>query len=133
MKKKILESECCFVCGKGNTAGLQLEFFHENGVVTSKYVPKIEHAGYENIIHGGIVAAILDEAMVWAPWSVTGKKCFTAEMMLRFIKPLKVGTNVDVTGQLIRSWGRMHYAEAEMKDEAGTVYATATGKYIEKN
>lgn len=131
--KKVPEYAGCFVCGMENPAGLKLELFHENGLVTADYSPKAEHTGYENVVHGGIISAVLDEVMVWAPWSVTGKMCVTAEMMLRFVKPLKVGTKVTVTGRLIRSAGRLHYAEADLKDAEGTVYTTATGKYIEMN
>jgi uncharacterized protein (TIGR00369 family) len=133
MKKKVLENKGCFVCGVENPVGLKLELYHENGIVTAEYIPKVEHTGYEDTVHGGIISAILDEVMVWAPWSVTGKQCFTAEIMLRFIKPLKPGSKVTVTGKLIRSLARLHYVEAELKDDSGTVYATATGKYIEIN
>ena len=131
--KKVPESKGCFVCGEGNPSGLKLGLFHDDGMVTAKYNPKEDHTGYENIVHGGIISAILDEVMVWTPWSVTGKQCVTAEIMLRFIKPLKLGSKVTVTGKLIRSMGKLHYAEAQMKDADGVVYATATGKYIEMN
>lgn len=131
MKNRVPEYEGCFVCGTGNTAGLQLELYHEDGVVTAEYVPKAEHSGYMDTVHGGIISAILDEVMVWAPWSATGKMFFTAEMTVRFSKPLKTGTKATATGRIAKANGRLYFAEGELKDEDGTVYASATGKYVQ--
>jgi uncharacterized protein (TIGR00369 family) len=131
MKKKVPEYEGCFVCGGGNPFGLQLELYHEDGIVTTEYAPKAEHIGYSDTVHGGIISAILDEVMVWAPWSVTGKSFFTAEITVRFSKPLKTGVKATATGRIVRSTGRLHFTEGELKGADGTVYAIATGKYIE--
>jgi uncharacterized protein (TIGR00369 family) len=131
MKNKVPEYAGCFVCGVENPFGLRLELFHEDGIVTAEYTPKAEHTGYADTVHGGIISAILDEVMVWAPWSITGKRFFTAEITVRFSKPLKTDVKATATGKIVKSTGRLHFAEAELKDAGGTVYATATGKYIE--
>jgi uncharacterized protein (TIGR00369 family) len=131
MKNKVPEYEGCFVCGSGNPFGLRLELYHEDGIVTTEYMPKADHTGYADTVHGGIISAILDEVMVWAPWSVTGKLFFTAEITVRFSKPLKTGAKATATGRIVRSTGRLHFTEGELKGADGTVYATATGKYIE--
>jgi uncharacterized protein (TIGR00369 family) len=131
MKNKVPEYEGCFVCGSGNPFGLRLELYHEDGIVTTEYMPKADHTGYADTVHGGIISAILDEVMVWAPWSVTGKLFFTAEITVRFSKPLKTGAKATATGRIVRSTGRLHFTEGELKGADGAVYATATGKYIE--
>lgn len=57
-------SNYCFVCGKDNPKPLHLEFKNigENTVITEFKLEK-EYEGYPDIIHGGILAAILDDAM----------------------------------------------------------------------
>ncbi len=54
------------------------------GVVETRFLPAIEHVGFEGIVHGGAIATVLDEAMVWAA-SWHGKRfCVCGEMSVRF-------------------------------------------------
>jgi uncharacterized protein (TIGR00369 family) len=128
--KKVPTSPGCFVCGKDNPIGLKLESLYKEGKVEATFVPEREHIGYENIIHGGIITSILDEVMVWVPWTKTGHYYFTGEIIVRFSKPLPQGTEVKATARLLKEGKRICETEAELKDNAGNVYATAKGKYI---
>src|SRR5437870_11277091 len=58
----------CLVCGRDNPLGLKLALFIEDstGEVHVEFLPRPQHIGFEGIIHGGALATILDEAMVWA-------------------------------------------------------------------
>ena len=53
----------CFVCGQRNPYGLQLVFRLENNSIVAEFQPREEHQGFPGVIHGGIVAAVLDEAL----------------------------------------------------------------------
>ena len=53
-------SDGCFICGEGNAAGLQTQFYIEDGRVKTRVQPRTHHCGYPGVIHGGIVAALLD-------------------------------------------------------------------------
>src|SRR5262245_37000925 len=57
-------SHHCFVCGLKNPFGLKLTFY-DDGVdqVRCEYSIPAEYQGYPGVAHGGIVAAILDEAV----------------------------------------------------------------------
>src|SRR3954471_8158392 len=58
----------CFVCDRDNPRGLHLSSFVDpaTGRVTIDFAPRREHAGFEGLVHGGITATVVDEAMVWA-------------------------------------------------------------------
>src|SRR5262245_4874414 len=52
----------CFCCGQKNPIGLKLEF-HEtpDGRMGTIWIPRKEHQGFKDIVHGGLVATVLDE------------------------------------------------------------------------
>ena len=63
MKLPQANSKFCFVCGLANTYGLKLRFYTTApGEVTADYVVTEQYQGFPGIVHGGIVAAMLDEA-----------------------------------------------------------------------
>ncbi|MBN2135597.1 MAG: PaaI family thioesterase [Acidobacteria bacterium] len=128
--KRVPESDYCFICGKKNPIGVKLEAYYETGKVEAEWIPDKALIGWENIIHGGIISAILDEIMVWVPWTVTGRFYFTGEMTVRFIKPLLSGTKVKATATVLKEGTRIFETEGSLTGEDGTVYATAKGKYL---
>ena len=56
----------CFVCGEENPSGLHLKFSANKGKIQTEFIPRKIHQGYKNIVHGGIISTLLDEAMVKA-------------------------------------------------------------------
>src|SRR3712207_6174508 len=82
----------CFGCGRLNPHGLRLQFFEleESRGVWADFTPTREHEGFTGMVHGGIVTAVLDEAMGWAvfvggAWAVTGR------LAVEFREPVQVG------------------------------------------
>lgn len=70
----------CFVCGQRNPFGLKLVFRQEGNSIVADFLPRAEHQGFPGIIHGGIVAAILDETLnrtsilaARPEWTMTGR------------------------------------------------------------
>jgi acyl-coenzyme A thioesterase PaaI-like protein len=53
----------CFVCGSENQRGLKIKFCLCDEGVEAVFTPDVTHAGYENVVHGGILSALLDEAV----------------------------------------------------------------------
>ena len=79
-------SSGCFVCGEENPAGLRTRFYVENGAVQASLMPAEHHCGYRNVVHGGVVAAILDECMGWAAARASARMCVTAELNVRYVR-----------------------------------------------
>ena len=76
----------CLVCGRLNPHGLKLDCFveSESGVVKALFVPQQHHCGFAGVVHGGLLATVLDEAMTWtATWSIK-RFCYAGEMTVRF-------------------------------------------------
>ena len=67
----------CFVCGIDNPIGLKVEFSLLGDVCIGSFTPHVQHAGYDNLTHGGILFSLLDDVMASWAW-LQGKKCFTA-------------------------------------------------------
>jgi len=121
----------CLVCGRTNPLGLKLSLFvnPEDGQVHVKYVPAAQHIGFEGIVHGGALATVLDEAMVWA--ATWRGKCFCVcgEMTVRFRAGAAVGDSLEISAKVIGSRRKLIETAGEIRS-AATIVATASGKYV---
>src|SRR5512141_2324357 len=118
----------CFVCGQDNPMGLRLHFEVDDVARSIKTVftsQKI-HQGYQDVVHGGIISTILDEAMTKLAFAL-GYNAVTAKLTVRFKRPLMVGEIVVVTGRLTKEAKRAMEAEAVAVKDDGTVIAEAQG------
>jgi len=119
----------CFVCGRENVDGLRLEWRTSNNQTKAEFYPTRSHQGWQGIVHGGIIAAILDEAMTRLAFELYGN-AVTAEMNVRYFNPARVGEKLTVTGEVESKKGRLIMAKAEVRNSTGNLIATATGKAI---
>lgn len=120
----------CFVCGKDNTRGLRIRFFIDGEGVKASFTPDETLVGYENTVHGGIISALLDEAIIWAVYAATKRFGVTAEINVRFRKPLPIQEECIVLGRMLEDRGRLWIAEGKIFDEEGNLCARARGKVV---
>jgi acyl-coenzyme A thioesterase PaaI-like protein len=121
----------CFVCGDSNAAGLKLRFETDGRIVQARFAPCPQHVGFRDTIHGGLIATVLDEIMVWACAVATRKFAWAAELNVRFLAPLHPGEAAVATGELAANRrDRIYEAKGELRNAAGETIATATGKYL---
>jgi acyl-coenzyme A thioesterase PaaI-like protein len=122
----------CLVCGRENPQGLHLHLYvdRETGVVRCEFTPLAVHIGFEGVVHGGILATVLDEAMVWAAtWS--GKRfCVCGELNVRFKALAKIGEPVVVEAKIASERPRLVQTAGVIRDAGGNVLVTATAKYV---
>ncbi|SNR86285.1 PaaI family thioesterase [Desulfurobacterium atlanticum] len=123
MEKLPERDNFCFVCGKKNPKGLKLEFKKENGKVYTTFFLDKYYQGYSNIIHGGVISMILDEAM--AHLQTEEERFLTGKITVKFIKPLKVEEKVTVTAWIEKNRKRLKETRAVMKKENGETVAEA--------
>jgi len=110
-----LADNYCFVCGKDNPRGFKIEVRYseaELSAETEMAIPR-EYQGWAEVIHGGILATLLDELMAHAVWRFAGPG-LTLGMEVRFHKPLKPGEAIRVRGVLNTPNGSRRQAEAEI-------------------
>ena len=122
---KLEDNHGCYVCGKDNPHGFRLDFSHpKEGLLTTTVVFRAEHQGFKGIVHGGMVAMLLDEMMVNLAW-IEGVSAVTAELTVRLKKAVKVGERVFFEGRIDRREPRALYASASAKNAQGGLLATA--------
>ncbi len=129
--KEVVKYSECFVCGDCNSNGLQAEFFEmDDGSVVSEITAGGEFQGYKNVLHGGILSAMLDEVMIKA---VLAKGIFavTAEMTVKFKRPVLTGQKIKFTGSITQAGRRIIRTVGEAVNDRGEVVASAVGTYIE--
>ena len=99
--RQLPHTRSCFVCGEANPAGLKLRFETDGRVVQTSFVPQGEHVGFRQTVHGGLIATLLDEIMVWACAVQTKRFAFCAELNVRFIGPVRPNEAVIASGELV--------------------------------
>ena len=121
----------CLVCGYSNPHGLHLHLHvdTDTGAVHVEFTPGEEHIGFEGIIHGGVIATIVDEAMVWAATWAGNRFCVCGEMSVRFRQSAQVGRKILITAKAGSVRAKLIQCSSEVTDDRG-VLSTASGKYI---
>jgi len=116
-------SEMCFVCGRSNPVGLYMKFRDDGrGEVVSRYTVPERYQGYPGIVHGGVLAAMLDEvvgrvSMIGDPHHFM----MSVRLEVLYRNPVPVNTPLDVVGRIIRLRGRLGKAEGKIYLPDGTV------------
>jgi len=122
----------CFVCGEENQFGLHLKFSIHEGKVLSEFVPQKVHQGYKDIVHGGIISTIIDEAMVKAA-IMQGIPAVTAEITVRFKKTLRVGEKVLIEATIINMNKKIIETSAQVKKVDDTIIAEGHAKLLRQD
>jgi len=124
----------CFACGPENPAGMHLHFDRAEGNdadVRAAVTLAPQYQGWRGIAHGGIVMALLDEAMAHAA-GFAGHRGVTASVNVRFRKPVPLEVPIEVRGRV--TWHRRNVlgVEATIFDEAGTVLVQGRGHFVSR-
>lgn len=122
----------CFVCGDGreNPAALGLRCFFEDGVVQASFVPREQHAGYPGIVHGGILASLLDEASIWAASMAAQALCVTRSLEVEYLRPARVGEPLEIRAWVVGQEGRTLCVQAKVEGPTGVVLARSQGSFF---
>lgn len=122
-------SRHCFVCGLENRHGLGLRFYELDAThVMAEFIPPPQFEGYPGLLHGGIAAAMLDEAVERAAMiGRHGHFMMTAKLDIRYRKPVPLGQTLTLLGEITRLRGRLASAAAEIRLEDGSLAVEAEG------
>ncbi len=129
MGQTFFDDDWCFCCGRKNERGLKLDFWFEGEEYVTKFVPGKEFQGFADIVHGGILALLLDEVMARSLW-VRGRRYVTAELTVRLHRPAPVGQELTFRARVVRDRPRVVHMEARCLGPEGTVLASASGKLL---
>jgi len=121
----------CFGCGGAAAGGMQLTFEQDNlqRRIVGRFVMGERYQGGGGMLHGGIIAVLLDEAM--------GKVCrfrearaVTAEMTIDYLKPIRVDQEIVVEAFETAARGRNLFHMGEIRDAAGQVLARGRARFV---
>lgn len=129
MKNTLKDDHYCFVCGEQNPSGLHLRFSLQDGKVRTEFTLQKVHQGYKDIIHGGLISTLLDEAMVKAAL-MQGMPAVTAEITVRFKAPLMAGEKALVEAMILKMNKKIIETSAIVKKTDNTVIAEGHAKLL---
>jgi uncharacterized protein (TIGR00369 family) len=124
----------CFGCSSHNPRGLQLAFLKiDRGVVEARYVAAPDLCGMTGVVHGGVQAAILDEAMGFAVHAAFDNReeanAATIELNLKYLRPTPTGEELLVRARFVRAEARDVWVTAEIRDAEGTLCTEAESRW----
>lgn len=107
----------CFACGSDNHFGLKMRFA-ENGKQIRSDLTLPEHTrGWHNLVHGGILATILDETLSWTAIQLTASFVLTRRMTIEYRRPVRIGADLTGYGQISKQKAGNLSVEGEIYNE----------------
>ena len=121
----------CFVCEPKNGTGLRIPFHHdeERDEVVADFTLDEDFSGAPSYLHGGIVLAVLDEAMAWAAIAVAGKWAVTKRSTAEFERPVRVGKTYRVVARIDAASEHEIEASATVLDHKDRTCTSATAVF----
>lgn len=129
MKLLFEDDHRCFVCGMENPDGLRIAW-HTEGISTqAEFTADRKFQGWKGVLHGGIVATLLDEAMTRLACELYGS-CVTAEMTVRYVHPVPTQQKLIIQGEVVLESRRLIQMKSALSDLSGKLLAHAAGKVM---
>jgi len=121
----------CFGCGRDNPIGVALQMRWDGEKVSAFFSPRIEFAGFEEVIHGGIVCTLLDEVMWWAIAAKDRKCTVTADMKVQFRHPVTTQGTYTIEGWVTKQVkSKVYTAAARVLAENGKTCAQSEARFV---
>ncbi len=125
----LTDDRYCFACGPENPIGLNMKLNYKQNKVTVEFIPKKEHQGWHNMVHGGILFTLMDEAMAKLIIE-QGDMVVTSRMDTRFLRPARVDEKITITGKIDEKEEKKFKASCKIKNEAGKTLASSKAVYV---
>lgn len=120
----------CFACGTENPYGLGIHYrITEAGVAEAYWTPLSHWQSFNDVIHGGIVTTVMDEAMAKAIVA-SGQRGLTCEMRVRLHDSLRPGVSVAIRGWIVTRHRRLIKTEANICSSSGRELAHAWASFL---
>lgn len=125
-----LDNHLCFGCSPANPKGLGMEFYVVDDAIASWIVVAEHYCGWQQVVHGGIIATILDEIMGRGALYLLKRLVMTKSIALEFIRPVATGKEIRAEGRLREMTdGRNAVMEGVIYNHHGKPAARATGQF----
>jgi acyl-coenzyme A thioesterase PaaI-like protein len=132
--RKQPNSHMCFICGVDNPVGLKLKIYEtEPGVIETNYTVPEHYQSYPGVVHGGIIATILDEISGRAHMGDPSQPRFmyTAKLEVKYRKNVPIGVPLKIVGKAGKSRGRMAEGWAGIYGPDGSLLAECNSLLVD--
>ena len=104
----------------------------EKGSATWQLNVAEQHLRTHGILHGGVVATLLDTAMGRAVSTLCrdDQGCVTVQLNVNFIRPSWAGETLTITGEVQHAGRQTAVARGEIRTAAGVLVATGCGTFM---
>lgn len=121
----------CYGCGPDNPEGLRLEFFETDDGVEVDYVAPPVLEGAPGVVHGGVQATLLDEAMCMTAYAKEGTPVVTGELTVRYLSAVPTRTPLVIRGRITeRRPGSCFIAGSIVLASSGEELTRAHGRFF---
>jgi len=105
----------CLLCGQDNTVGLKLQFeADDGGRVRAQFQGKPELMGYDGLMHGGVIASLLDSAMTHCLFHL-GIRAMTGDLQVRYLQSVPINAEVVIGAWLVKERTPLYYLKGEVR------------------
>ena len=108
---------------------MQLDFYDYGDYVESEWIANKNYEGWHGVVHGGIVATLLDEVGSWVIISKIGRAGMTVELNVRYHKKISTNEKIYIQGKLIEHKRNIAFIESKIIQN-GEIKASAISKYF---
>lgn len=120
----------CLLCGNLNPLSLKLSFqVGHNGVVRTQFQSSPVLQGYEDMLHGGVIASLLDAAMTHCLFH-HGIRAVTGDLHVRFLQPVSCMVALDIQAWVLASRPPLYRLRGEIIHDDRLV-AWAEAKFMQ--
>ena len=126
----------CFICGHDNPHGLSIQFYTLECI--SKVFVDIDidtkYMSYLNTVHGGILSALLDEAMGWAAfiYSDSDRFLYTRSLEVTYKKPVQPNVKLLVSTEFVEMKRGLATSKGMITDvDQKEVYTLSKGVFFQ--
>ena len=123
------EYRMCFGCALDNPIGLKLHFERDGKTARAEFIPTELYQGWQGIVHGGIIAVMLDEAAGWA-LMFEGMNPVTTKMETWFRHPALIGEPLIITASITKKTGKRVETKAAITSGDGILIAECVSTYF---
>ena len=121
----------CMLCGTQALLGLKLNFYSScNHQVWARVKGTIHQQGYQGILHGGFLSALLDSGMCQALFK-QNIEAVTADMNIRYLHEVPINSDILITGKIISSHPPLYKVEGELYVD-GKLMVKSSGRFMKK-
>jgi acyl-coenzyme A thioesterase PaaI-like protein len=119
------------LCGTQALLGLHLHFYSTpDQRVWARARGTIHQQGYQGILHGGFLSALLDSGMCQALFQ-QDIEAVTADMSIRYLHEVPVDSQILIQGKIVSSRAPLYKVEGELYVQ-GKLMVKSTARFMKK-